>query len=63
MSNVTLNYFAYKTKENTCPECKETLMLPYYPYGFDEKGIIQCTKCDYSRYVKMVSSPKPQETK
>ena len=59
---IMLNYFAYATKENTCPECKGALIIPYYPNGFDNKGIVQCTKCDYSREVNMVSS-KSQENR
>ena len=62
MNEVALNYFAYATKENTCPKCKGVLMTPYYPHGFDNKGIIQCTKCDYSREVSVTPS-KSQENR
>lgn len=57
-----LNYFAYATKENTCPKCKGALMTPYFLNGFNNKGIIQCTKCDYNREVSVIST-KSQENK
>jgi DNA-directed RNA polymerase subunit M/transcription elongation factor TFIIS len=46
---------------NTCPDCNSALMLPYYPHGFSGIGIIQCSRCDYSRETKMVSWKKAKK--
>lgn len=57
-------FYQEKTDANTCPECGDMLMLPYYPNGFDNVGIIQCCKCDFSKQTKMVpwdESPTEQE--
>ena len=52
-------FYQKATKANTCPECRKALMLPYYPHGFKNKGIIQCVECDYSRYVEKATGKQP----
>ena len=54
-------FYQELTKANTCPECGGFLMLPYFPNGFNNEGITQCSDCDYSKLTKMIPWDKAKK--